>query len=138
MAQQQKISYSYFAPALACTLFILILCLMSPQYIPDVEFNLLSPDKVAHFLLFGILLLAIIWGLVKNQRFTHKNIYLFTVLTILYGGLIELLQMMMRNGRSADVDDVLADAAGAVLVGLIHIVFYRSLSRKMDRLHESN
>ena len=137
LAQDKKIFYSYFVPAMACASLILVLCLMSPKYIPDIEFRLLSPDKIAHFLLFGLLLQSLIWGLVKNQLFSYRNIFWFTAATIAYGALIELLQMLMRNGRSADVDDIVADAIGAVLVCLIHLVFYRSLSRRISRSAEN-
>lgn len=106
---------------------------MSPKYIPDVEFNLLAPDKIAHFLLFGLLLQLLLWGLIKNRVFTYKNIFLFTVFTVLYGALMELLQMLMHNGRSADIEDIAADALGALAACLIYIAFYRSLSRRINR-----
>jgi len=54
-----------------------------------------------------------------------------------YGAVIELLQMLMHNGRNADVDDMLANAAGAVFVYLIYIVFYRSLNRRIGRASEN-
>jgi VanZ family protein len=47
----------------------------------------------------------------------HRNGLLVwaTVLAIAYGGLIEVLQSVMGDGRTGDVLDLLADAVGALL-----------------------
>lgn len=133
MVNNKKISPSYFVPAILWALFILLVCLVSPKYIPTVEFNLISPDKIAHLVLFGFLCQLLIWALIKNQLFRHKNILLLMVVTIVYGAVIELLQMLMHNGRNADFDDMIANATGAILVYLIYIIFYRSLNRRISR-----
>lgn len=124
-------------PAILWALFILLVCLVSPKYIPVVEFNIFSPDKIAHLALFGLLCQLLVWASIKNNIFNHKNILLFTLATIVYGAVIELLQMAMHNGRSADIDDIVADAAGALFVYLFYIVFYRSLNRKISRTSEN-
>jgi VanZ family protein len=136
LAKRKKISFSYFVPAILWALFILMVCLVSPKYIPVVEFNLFAPDKLAHLLLFGLLCQLLAWGSVKNRLSAHRDILLAMGITIVYGALIELLQMLMRNGRSADIDDILADAAGAFLVYLFYIIFYRSLNNRINRSAE--
>ncbi len=117
-------------PAILWALFILLVCLVSQKYIPNVKFNLLSPDKIAHIALFGVLCLLLIWGLNKNNFLSYKNMLWLTLCTIGYGALIELLQMITRNGRVADWDDIIANAFGAALVYLFYSLYYRSLSRK--------
>lgn len=60
----------------------------------------------------------------------HKNILIVVGITVVYGAIIELLQMISRAGRHADVDDILANATGAVVVYLFYVFYYRSLIRK--------
>ena len=120
----------YFVPAVLWALLILIVCLVSPKYIPVVKFELFSPDKIAHALMFGVLCLLLIWGLNKINFLSYKNMFLLTLSTIVYGAVIELLQMISRNGRSADVDDIIANGFGALIICLFYSLYYRSLSRK--------
>lgn len=120
----------YFVPAGLWALLIMFVCLVSPKYIPVVKFDLFSPDKIAHALLFGILCLLLIWGLNKNNFLSYKNMFLLTVCTIAYGAVIELLQMVSRNGRNADFDDIIANGFGALLIYLFYSLYYRSLIRK--------
>ncbi len=103
---------------------------MSPKYVPVFKFELFSPDKIVHAGLFGFLCFLFVWGLLKNNLFTHKNVLLLVAFCILYGALIELLQMLGRNGRHADFDDIVANSIGVVLAYLFYIVFYRSLINK--------
>jgi glycopeptide antibiotics resistance protein len=128
-------AYMYFVPAGLWALLIMFVCLVSPKYIPVVKFDLFSPDKIAHALLFGILCLFLIWGLNKNNFLTHKNMLLLTLSTIGYGAIIEFLQMISRNGRQADIDDIIANSFGALLIYLFYSIYYRSIIRKTAEEH---
>lgn len=121
----QKIKY--YVPAIVWALFILIVCLVSPRHIPKVEWQFISPDKAVHFGLFFIQTLLIVFAFYKRKQLRFKIMLITTISVILYGMLMELLQMVMRLGRSADWDDVLANALGAVFALLLYFVFYRSL-----------
>lgn len=114
-------------PAILWALFILLVCLVSPAYIPDVEFRLLSPDKIAHAGLFGLLSMLGVWGSLKNQILNHKILLITCLAIIVYSILIELLQMFMRNGRNADIDDIVANSIGVFFTYLFYRLFYRSL-----------
>jgi len=120
----------YFVPAILWALFIMLVCLVSPKYIPVVKFDLFSPDKIAHATLFGFLCLLLNWALNKNNFLSYKNMLLLTAATIVYGAFIELLQMLLRNGRTADIDDIIANGFGALLIYLFYSLYYRSLIRK--------
>lgn len=120
----------YFVPAILWALFIMLVCLVSPKYIPVVKFDLFSPDKIAHASLFGFLCLLLNWALNKNNFLSYKNMLLLTAATIVYGAFIELLQMLLRNGRTADIDDIIANGFGALLIYLFYSLYYRSLIRK--------
>lgn len=123
-----KFSYTYYVPAMLWALFILLVCLVSPAYIPKIEFRLLSPDKLAHAGLFGLLSMLSVWGSQKNAILTHRVLFITCLLIVVYSVCIELLQMMMRNGRHADIDDIVANTIGVFFTYLFYRIFYRSLN----------
>lgn len=81
-------------------------------------------DKVGHACMFGGLYFALAfdWRLYHRKRGNKKSrrsLALWTLLLagscIVFGGVIELLQEQMGQGRSADWLDFAADAAGVLL-----------------------
>jgi VanZ family protein len=120
----------YFVPAIVWALFILVICTMSPKHIPKVEWELISADKAAHFGLFFMQTIFLLFAFVKSKRTSFYYKTISTVSVILFGMLVELLQMLMRLGRSADWDDVLANSIGVISASLLFIVFYRSLIKQ--------
>ena len=76
-------------------------------------------DKIAHFVVFGLLCLMTCWSL-SRVRIGERAIYkiiLAIVITSLYGMSDEFHQYFTPN-RSAEIFDWLADTAGAVTAGL--------------------
>lgn len=71
-------------------------------------------DKMAHFMLYGLLSFLLLHEL--NRNFTGKiSIILFTlILCLIYGGLIEIFQGLI-DGRSSELYDLLADFIGSVM-----------------------
>jgi hypothetical protein len=80
---------------------------------------LVNIDKVAHMAIYGLLALTVFYAFGSNAGRLHP--YLVSLLVILictlYGLSDEFHQSFVPN-RSADVFDVLADSAGAVIVCL--------------------
>lgn len=74
-------------------------------------------DKWVHAFLFGVQ--CVLLGLAFTRACPSRGrtgLYLLAAfLAVAYGGIIELLQESMGNGRHGDVQDLLADAAGVVL-----------------------
>lgn len=66
-------------------------------------------DKVGHFLSFVVL------GFLYNVVFSKQKFYVFLGIIIIYAGLTELLQEMMKMGRSMEFADFLADILGGIL-----------------------
>jgi hypothetical protein len=104
---------------------IFALCAMPGMYIPAVSWlELLSFDKWVHAGIFFILvwLLAIAVLLQKQKK---KLIHLFVVLSIIYGGLLELMQAKVFSNRSADWQDFVANSFGCLMA----LFFYKQSSR---------
>lgn len=118
---------------------ILALCSMPGQYIPSTNFfELLKFDKWVHAgIFFSLMLLSL--NLIYTNNLDNLYIYLFFVLCISYGGLLEIMQAKLFSNRSADVLDFIANSFGC-LVGLaFHYFYLRKQVTQWDFLNkESN
>ncbi|MGB0409566.1 MAG: VanZ family protein [Opitutales bacterium] len=85
---------------------------------PDLGFEF-SKDKIAHFLIFGLLATS----LIRLPQFIHqgwRGALIAAALTIAYGGLDEMRQSLTPE-RSVEFADWLADTLGAIVA----VVLYR-------------
>jgi VanZ family protein len=118
-----------YVPAAVWALFILLGCLISPAYIPKPSWSFIGLDKLIHFALFFIMsaTLALIFGYKGMHAYRIAGVTF--IISVVYGILVECMQMFMRIGRQADVDDAIANAIGAALFSLLLIAGYRFLRR---------
>ncbi len=121
-------------PALAWSLIILLLTGLPGDVFPEIKtfWDWLSPDKVVHLFIFGVLSFLILYGYRHKYTEDNRNKLIFTAvtITILYGILTELLQRYVFIGRSGNVFDALADAIGAFLGWWLFIPIYKKLNSK--------
>jgi len=93
-------------PALACALLILIISGIPSNQIPEIPtfLNWLSPDKIVHVIIFGVLSYLILFGN-RQQYLKCKNrsyyIIIAVLLSAVYGLITELLQYFVFIGRNA-------------------------------------
>ena len=114
-------------------LVILVLCATPGKDIPHISFlELLAFDKWVHAGIFFILVLLMIRGFrLQLEGWFFSNAMFFTlVVSIAYGGILELLQGAVFEDRSADVYDFIANSFGAI----VGVVLYRKLSVKIKFL----
>lgn len=115
------------------TAAILYLTLV-PHPLPDHNFRLFpGADKVVH----GIMMAGLLWAATLDRArycVSHKNsnppkapLTLYLVATILFGGLIELLQLAMNIGRGAEWTDFAADSIGALVAYIISRLSWNKL-----------
>lgn len=110
-------------------LVIFVLCVMPAEDIPDPHLHIPHLDKLVHFGMFFIMAVLLCNELEYQTRMTMRKIYLTTVcITLIYGGVIELLQEHFFN-RSGDVVDLLADVFGAIIGCLAYPVVQRMKRR---------
>ena len=93
---------------------------------PDLGFNI-SKDKLAHFLVFGLIATSIL-RTPRFQRAGIKGIFMAALLTSLYGACDEWRQSI-TPGRSVEFADWLADTIGAIVAVIVYSKwnFYRNL-----------
>jgi VanZ family protein len=102
--------------AVGITLIITFLSLfrVSPV-IPKLNLN--HADKYQHAVAYFVVTLSWIWSF--QTRNNNKSMQLWILLAVfLFGVLMEVLQEVMTNYRTADVFDVLANTSGIVLAYL--------------------
>jgi VanZ family protein len=94
-------------------------CWLSLTSSPPQVSGLFSWDKLQHAGAYALLaiLLAQFLILFVNQ---YLRAALFSAcLSIIYGGLMEVMQLMLQSGRTAEWGDLFADAVGAVLGAVV-------------------
>jgi VanZ family protein len=95
---------------------ILLLTGLPGSYFPQIVsfWDWLSPDKVVHLLLFGILSFLMLWSN-RQQYFESKKRSLISFVLIsgtIYGGLTEILQAFVFVGRHGNIFDFFANMTG--------------------------
>lgn len=92
-----------------------VACLAAFEDTGDSLFDIPYGDKLAHFGFYLIAMVLALLGIRSRKRlqigFTAAALAAFAVL-LAYGGLIELLQDAMDNGRAAEWADMAANALG--------------------------
>jgi len=112
--------FKYYGPAFLWALFILVMCSIklgtvssSPMFFPGF-------DKLVHCGFFFVLVIFGFYGLSRQQipaAMPYKAVFLIIATAIIYGGIIELLQLYIFTWRSGEWDDLFADAVGASMAG---------------------
>ena len=114
-------------PAIIWALFILIVTGIPGNQVPKIPTFLewLSPDKIVHVFIFGILSYLMLYG-TRLQYFKSKSrsYIVFTVVLISasYGLITELLQYYVFVGRSGNAFDFYANSLGAVAGGVAYFL----------------
>lgn len=105
--------------AILWAIFILVVCLMPGSSVPKYDlFSRLHADKLVHVFIFGVLLVLLMKGLLRqdNSNFLRQRA-LFTAfaVAVIYGAITELLQEFIASGREGDLGDLAANTIGAIL-----------------------
>ena len=119
MPENIQMFWRYFWPSFAWALFVLILCGLPGDDLPELSFlEWLKPDKIAHLFLFGIQCFLLIKGFRQLEASStfNKNAVLYSLaLSIGYGILMEVMQTYIFIHRDGDVRDAIANAIGAFI-----------------------
>lgn len=95
---------------IGCTLLILVAVLLPGSNVPDV--GVAGIDKVAHFVLFAI------WVIALRRDFGGNFKWHWGFLIGLFFSVLTEVAQIVVEGRSFDVTDIVADACG-LLFGLL-------------------
>jgi VanZ family protein len=110
-----------------------IICWLSLTSTPPLIPGVLGWDKLLHAVAYALLSILVAQYLhIYTQSW--KTVFYAGCLAILYGGLMEVLQLMMQTGRLAEWWDLVADIIGA----LAGCVIFRQASVVISQYHARN
>ena len=99
--------------AIIWTAFIVSSCLLPASVFEPFSFqSLIGLDKIIHLTLYFIFVQ--LWAL-SGENLSQKNKAVVLISGIIFGTLIEFLQSALNNGRSFEIDDMIANTVGCIL-----------------------
>lgn len=120
--------------SLMWALIIMMLCGAPTSSFPTVRFlNIPHLDKVVHFVLYFVFTLLLVSEnntLRLSGGITKKSMLIGFILAVAYGGIIELMQMLVFTSRGAEIVDFLANFIGSITA----ILCYKLLNKLSRRL----
>lgn len=111
-------------PWLSWAILIFYLSVLPRTKLPEVDFN--SADKIAHFIVYGILVALASYG--GKQAITaetaHNYLLKIALYCFLYSFMIELIQGFLVAQRYFDIFDLLANGLGCIagMAGFKHFM----------------
>ncbi|MDB5030787.1 VanZ family protein [Mucilaginibacter sp.] len=99
-------------------LFVLIMCNADFSSVGKSHLFFAGFDKLVHCGFFFVFVVFCCNGFIRQQNsgmLSYKTAFVITMMAILFGGLIELLQLLVFTWRSGDWNDLFADAVGACM-----------------------
>lgn len=123
-------------PGFIWSVIILILSGVPGNYVP-VVFSFLdwiSPDKLVHIIMYSVLVFVFLRGLRKqnsNREISKKTIYLVLSISIVFGGITEVLQNIVFTRRDGNVYDFLADIVGCAIGLMVYLLYQRKKNGKI-------
>jgi VanZ family protein len=121
--------FRFHFPAILWAAVVLFLTLLPSDKLPKTpEWELLSFDTLAHAGVFGLLTFLVARSFYfeyEKPQFLKFALLVAVVLCTLFGGLIELLQTVMKLGRHGEATDLLSDFIGAILGSLFCYFLFR-------------
>jgi VanZ family protein len=116
-------------PGFGWSCFIWWACTRTGDSLPKVSWlNFPGIDKLVHFIFFFILGLS--WAYFLKSQLSKFLFFLFFIISIFYGGIIEYFQANFVVNRSGDLWDWLADVLGYVTF----FVFWKFFANKISFL----
>ncbi len=134
MLRNHSTKIKYFVPGLCWALFILLLSVIPPSNLPELNWNILAPDKLAHTFFYAVFTILLIYAFSKQEIpfLLIKRIVLSGSIALLYGIVIEIIQGTIFVYRSMEMDDVLANTIGVFIGVLIYLLLKNKVSFLMN------
>jgi len=116
-----------FLPLLISFVIFIGTCLIHPSHVPEMPPGL-PWDKLVHFGMFFLLSAVSLidyYRLHKGNPHSFRWVFWGFIVPVVYGGVIELLQLYAFAPRSAEWGDWLADVLGSLTATLAIIIFLK-------------
>lgn len=116
---------------LAATIILFLSVISTPSITPGNLLNIQHIDKIVHFILYAGLsfILLLDFNKLKIRKSIKSSIFVPILIAVLYGGLIEFIQILIP-GRSGEVLDFVSDIGGALTGMLIFFLYQKILKRR--------
>jgi len=112
------LAHNAYKLAIALTIFIAVISLVSLKGMRPISVGISNFDKIVHFTLYFLLTLSWFFAAQEPIKKRTKKIILILAL-ISYGIIIEALQDGMTTHRQADFYDILANSIGVLLAAIL-------------------
>jgi VanZ family protein len=100
-------------------LAILYLSMASSDNFDDTPFlNIPGFDKIAHFMMYFFFMSVIVFENRNNIKY-RLTLLLIGLIPLVYGGLMEVFQMLFTNTRFGSIMDILSNAVGILFSVLL-------------------
>ncbi|PTQ95896.1 hypothetical protein C8P68_105407 [Mucilaginibacter yixingensis] len=124
-----KAFLKYQGPAVLWALFILVMCSVSLGTVGDSHLFFTGFDKVTHCGLFFVMVVWITKGMIRKNgalQINYSQAAIALLLSVAYGGAIELAQAFIFTWRDGDWGDMASDVIGASMATFcILVTLYR-------------
>lgn len=113
-----KAIFKYYGPAILWALFVLIMCSIKLGSLMHSSLFFPGFDKLVHCGFFFMMVVFLCYGSIKEQSaitLSYTAVIAISILAMVYGGVIEILQLVLFTWRTAEWDDLFADAVGALM-----------------------
>ena len=115
----KTLTLKYHVASIAWASLIVLLSGLPGSNFPHFTFwEKIGIDKLAHAFFYGVLLVLITVGLVKQYRFSSyrkKSLRVAFLITLVFGIIVEMLQEVIFYQRLADPADVMANLVGCLM-----------------------
>jgi VanZ family protein len=126
-----KFLLKYCLPlAVLWTVIIFVLCSTPGRFVPTTSWlELLSFDKFVHASIFFTLVCLWLVYWFQSNKLSTKTVLLTLILSIVYGGLLEIMQATLFSQRSGDWFDFIANSFGCVM----GLWFFSKIKQKLNQ-----
>jgi len=117
----KKFSYlKSFLPAIIWTVAVFALSVSPGVQLPEIT---QSPDKIGHFLAYGLLTWLYLWALQKEHKWSRKSVLVILLAVSGYGIVLEFVQWGFFPNRFFEVLDMAANVCGVLISYLAFRLF---------------
>jgi len=100
-----KIILKYYGPAILWALFVFVMCAIDLGDVGRSHLFFPGFDKLTHCGFFFVLVVLYCNGLIRQhsvRAISYKSLAIITLVAVIYGGMIELLQLWVFTWRSGE------------------------------------
>jgi VanZ family protein len=126
-----KTIFKYYGPAILWALFVFVMCAIDLGDVGRSHLFFPGFDKLTHCGFFFVMMVLYCNGLIRQQSvsaISYKSLTIITLIAVVYGGLIELLQLWVFTWRSGEWNDLFADTVGASMGAFSIIITVKAIN----------